>query len=361
MRLDSIRHRLLAIIVIFLISMTLLVILQIYSVNRLVGIQSHADLLSDLNIELLQLRRHEKDFLLRREISYTEDFVRRAAGFNEQLNELRDIQRQYGVEESLIDSVNQAFERYSNQFARLVALQRVIGLNENSGQQGRFRDAIHELEALLAGNDMDEMSVQLLQLRRHEKDFMLRQEMRYNEAHLETYVSLRRRLNSSNLDFQEPAINLLDDYRNGFADLVSANEEMGLDPDSGLRASFRTAAQTVETRLVEMNAVLTPLIADRQAVVRRSGLVIVVLTALSLSALLLHSFFSLRRAFSTLIMFFYRCKREYELLDERKIDFAEFKILAAVVNEMIQARKESERELKEANRRLAEYENTGHR
>lgn len=69
MRLDSIRHRLLAIIVIFLISMTLLVILQIYSVNRLVGIQSHADLLSDLNIELLQLRRHEKDFLLRREIS----------------------------------------------------------------------------------------------------------------------------------------------------------------------------------------------------------------------------------------------------------------------------------------------------
>lgn len=356
MRFDSIRHRLLAVTVVFLVSMCVLIVLQIYNVNRLVEIQRHADTLVSLNIELLQLRRHEKDFLLRRDLSYVDSFVSRAAEFTARLDELEAIQRQYDVSESLETGVADAFDRYSRQFARLVELQQTIGLDENSGHQGRFRDAIHQLESLFAANNMDDYSVQLLQLRRHEKDFMLRQDRLYSNEHLAAYQRLRDQLANSGLELSRLAVSLLDEYQEGFAALVAASEEMGLDASAGLRASFRDAAQTIEQRLVGMISELTPLIARRQTEVRRSGLVIVVITATALSALLMHSFFSLQRAFSTLIMFFYRCKREYVMLDERKISFAEFKALAAVVNEMIQARRESEQELREAQRRLLDYE-----
>ncbi|GAB3021123.1 hypothetical protein GCM10027098_15690 [Bowmanella dokdonensis] len=52
-------------------------------------------------------------------------------------------------------------------------------------------------------------------------------------------------------------------------------------------------------------------------------------------------------------MFFYRCKRDYcQRLDERKLGFAEFRSMACVANEMVEAHRQVEQQLKEANREL---------
>ena len=48
------------------------------------------------------------------------------------------------------------------------------GLDENSGLQGEFRAAAHELEGLFEELGRDDLTVKYLMLRRHEKDFMLR-------------------------------------------------------------------------------------------------------------------------------------------------------------------------------------------
>jgi len=356
MRLDSIRHRLLAIIVIFLLSMLLLVLNQIFNVNRLIDIQSHAESLASLESDLLQLRRHEKDFLLRQELQYVDEFNQRAEIFAARLNEVEQIHRQYRVPEALFQSAQSSFSAYRDRFADLVSLQVDIGLDEDSGQQGQFRDAVHRLEEISRAAARNQITIDVLQLRRLEKDFMLRRDMNYASEHERLYLDLRLRLAAS--DLPNPARALLDQYRAGFSELVQSYQAMGLTPDTGLQGEFREAAHSIEVALADVDEALSPLIEERQSNVRRSGLVILVLAALLLSSLLFRAFFNLQHAFTTLIMFFYRCKREFELLDERKIYFAEFKALASVVNEMIQARKEMEYELKETRERLSRYEDT---
>ena len=356
MRLNSIRHRLLAIVALFLLSMGLVIYTQVSNVNRLVEIQSHADGLALLNNELLQLRRHEKDFLLRRELIYVEAFNRQAIAFIDHLDKIQGIDTQYDLSDSMLENLERGFEDYRDKFINLAALQAEMGLDQSSGRQAAFLGAVHGLEVQLTNNELAMPILQLMQLRGYEKDFILQRDLDYERLHKQGYEILREDLLSLGEPIDDSHITLLDDYRAGFHLLVATSREIGLDAESGLQGEFRAAALGVEQRLAEMIAALTPLIAERQVKVRQNGVAIVVLTSLLLSGILLHSSLRLNRAFSTLIMYFYRCKRQFEMLDQREIYFTEFKTVAEVVNEMVQSKKNAEYDLQEAREQLAHYE-----
>ena len=70
---------------------------------------------------------------------------------------------------------------YATRFNNVVSAQRLIGLNENQGLQGKLRDAVHTVEKRLAEFDQPRLAVLMLMMRRHEKDFMLRGEEKYGE------------------------------------------------------------------------------------------------------------------------------------------------------------------------------------
>src|SRR5690606_8909758 len=90
----------------------------------------------------------------------------------------------------------------------------------------------------------------------------------------------------------------------------------------------------------------------REQQVKRNGLLIAGLTSLALIILLIRRFITFQRAFSDFVLFFYRCKREYQRMDEKKLGFAEFKARAAVANEMVEARRNMEVRLQHANEQL---------
>ncbi len=356
MQFDSIRHRLLGIAVLFLLSMGLMIYIQASNVNRLAQIHSHADTLTRLNADLLQLRRNEKDFLLRQELKYVDEFERQAVALRDRLQAIRGIDTEYQLDEKILQNLERGFADYRDTFGRLVALQQAIGLDETGGHQGRFHAAAHQLEQRLAAHGQDSLSLKLLQLRRYEKDFMLRHELQYEAFHARSYETLRGDLSAADTPFEADNLRLLDEYRSAFRQMVDTRLNMGLDAESGLQAEFSASAQAVELSLSDTITALAPLIAERQSRVRQSGMVIMVLTAVVLTAILLHSFLQLTRAFSTLIMFFYRCKRQFEMLDQRSVQFSEFRLLAEVVNEMVRAKQDAEFDLKEAQGQLAAYE-----
>ena len=80
------------------------------------------------------------------------------------------------------DLLSGLFKDYGRRFDDLVTLQQEIGLDRNSGHYDLLRKAAHELEAGLSELGNDRMLVQLLQLRRNEKDLMLRLDSQYAEA-----------------------------------------------------------------------------------------------------------------------------------------------------------------------------------
>lgn len=70
---------------------------------------------------------------------------------------------------------------YTTRFSNVAAAQKLIGLNENDGLQGKLRSAVHAVESKLKTFDQPRLAVLMLMMRRHEKDFMLRNDEKYGD------------------------------------------------------------------------------------------------------------------------------------------------------------------------------------
>ena len=138
--------------------------------------------LDKLEIDFLSARRNEKDFLLRLD----EKYVQRHAGTMEHLfaalDETETLLAQVdGMDEIAkeVDGLRTAITAYSEGFAALVANNRLLGLDEKSGLQGQLRQAVQSAEEVLKEINRPELTVKMLMMRRHEKDFIMRQNTKY--------------------------------------------------------------------------------------------------------------------------------------------------------------------------------------
>ena len=68
---------------------------------------------------------------------------------------------------------------YAIRFGSVASGQKNLGFNENEGLQGKLRDAVHKAEARLGEIDEPRLTVLMLMMRRHEKDYMLRGDENY--------------------------------------------------------------------------------------------------------------------------------------------------------------------------------------
>ena len=80
-----------------------------------------------------------------------------------------------------IEGVRFAVRGYEEVFLRLVELQTKVGLTENDGLTGALRRSVHEVEATLEAHRSLETAVLMLQMRRHEKDFFARHDVKYRD------------------------------------------------------------------------------------------------------------------------------------------------------------------------------------
>jgi methyl-accepting chemotaxis protein len=138
---------------------------------------------SSVLIDMLQARRSEKDFLIRRDEKYlktqnkgVEDAIRNLAAMNERLAGIGRADLAKKAEE-----VRTGLDTYAKTFGTLAELNIKLGLNQNSGLEGGLRGSVHAIETRLKDIDDARLSSAMLTLRRHEKDFLLRQDVRYRD------------------------------------------------------------------------------------------------------------------------------------------------------------------------------------
>ncbi|WP_158970990.1 hypothetical protein [Paraglaciecola sp. L3A3] len=348
----SIKTRLIVIMLVCIFGMSILAANQIYNTHRLIQLNNHSRLLLQLNNHLLQLRRHEKDFLLRKDSQYLDKFSQTAEQFKQAASQLQTFFDYSQKNTAMFIDAQQKFSNYTRLFKELVYLHKDIGLDENSGYQGEFRQSTHQLEEYLRVDNQTYLHLLLLQLRRHEKDFLLRKDMRYVQQEIDVYQAISAALKNANKSTQTQQ-KLLDNYQQKFLQLVKIQQTIGLDHNSGLQGEFRHQAHSIETKINLIDTNITNMIAEEEHKIERTSFVIMAATLTALIILLVKSFITLQKAFATFVMFFYRCKREYRHIDERKQGFAEFKYLAMIANEMIDARQEMENELKQAQQEIS--------
>jgi methyl-accepting chemotaxis protein len=164
-----------------------------------VALATHA---SAVESSMLQLRRNEKDFLLRRDMKYPEKLKANYATLQAEINKISQVGRQAGYLGIVrkADEMARYASAYYTDFQKVVDAWVRMGLDQNSGLQGEIQTAAHTLANILAGYDVDDLYRELLFLRRWEKDFVRTGMDRYEQRLLTTLENYKTLLEQSTLD-----------------------------------------------------------------------------------------------------------------------------------------------------------------
>lgn len=76
-------------------------------------------------------------------------------------------------------SLRPVISLYATRFQNVVAAQRNLGFSEDDGFQGKLRNDVHAVEQRLSELNETRLTILMLMMRRHEKDFILRGDDRY--------------------------------------------------------------------------------------------------------------------------------------------------------------------------------------
>ncbi len=222
-------------------------------VTNLVEIKSE---LKDLQIAMLQLRRNEKDFLLRKDVKYQKTFN---DTFKQALQLISGLEQRListDITETKLTTIKNSLQTYQQTFEQLITASIAQGLDKSSGFYGKLRDATHALETNIeAANDF-ESHTYLLTLRRHEKDFILRSDEKYLGRLLETSNKLKMRLSDANAE------QLLSTYVSEFEQFFAMSKKIGLDEKSGIRGNMRKTVKGAESELNKEIVILNQYISE---------------------------------------------------------------------------------------------------
>ncbi|MAL41229.1 methyl-accepting chemotaxis protein [Thalassospira sp.] len=187
----------------------------------------------EISRDFLHARRREKDFLLRLD----EKYVTQHAEVVERVSSgLATLEADPELAESAaeIAQIKEAFANYAAEFETIVALQREIGLDEEGGLLGRLRGSVHNVEEALAKYKADNLTVIMLMMRRHEKDFLARIDEKYVDRIDQRLAEFGPALAASDIPAAEKAniTKLMNSYVADFKALagkiLQRNAELGL-------------------------------------------------------------------------------------------------------------------------------------
>ncbi len=244
-----IRHKLLLSAAVSIGALVLMFALQQYSSSVQTELSIAIQKVVELDKEVLSMRKNEKDFFGRQDLKYVEIHQQEAQATAQLMQELAVIFKEYDLPEAPINSFNRDLASYRQLFAGVVKLQQEIGLDPKSGLYGELRSAVHNVESLVAEHNVPELMVLMLQLRRNEKDFMLRRDLSYLNKFDSNIERFNEALSASLLDYsvRSNIEQLMSKYQQSFKSLVAKEQQLGLDESKGMMGQLREAIFATES------------------------------------------------------------------------------------------------------------------
>jgi methyl-accepting chemotaxis protein len=248
-----IKYKLIANTAILVFAMILMLILLNYESSSLQSNITIAKNIGSIKASILELRRDEKDFLARKELKYSDKFNQNMKSAEEQISMLADDFLKVGLSVPELNSMKNILVEYQSQFNEVVSLQKKIGLDPKSGLYGELRKAVHNVEKLI-GNDNYQLLSEMLQLRRNEKDFMLRLNDKYVDKFEKNANAILLNVQNSNFSAskRQEVIALIKVYRAAFLNLVNSQRELGYDENIGVMGNMRAIVHKVDNKLVQL-------------------------------------------------------------------------------------------------------------
>lgn len=217
-----------------------------YQFGRIASLSDILLLKEQLSVDVLSLRKHEKDFLARKDTKYSDKFTNSIEQLRGGINDLKNSLNDEGLKSEEANALEGLVTEYSKLFQQLVKLQLEIGLDSKSGLYGSLRSAVHDVEMLAKNASEYEILYHMLMLRRNEKDFMLRRDAKYMGKFDANIIEFENALQSIQPLEQSQIQAGLSKYQTDFKLLFSKESELGLDSSSGLLGELRKTIHQTE-------------------------------------------------------------------------------------------------------------------
>lgn len=231
-------------------AMLVLLALLIFQNMQFTGLSVLNVEIAEVEQDVLVLRRHEKDFLMRKDMSYKEKFDKTMQQLNQHISVLEQDLTEHDIDTAALRSFSQQTKKYAEQFELLVSTAEKVGLTPETGLYGTLRTAARQLEAEFKQVNNDTLMVSLLQMRRAEKDFMLRSDLKYLDSFNAEFSRFKSLLDGQNASTE--LHNAADSYAEAYRSLVSGSQQMGLKHDEGIIGDMRKAVHATETSLTTL-------------------------------------------------------------------------------------------------------------
>ena len=232
-----------------------------------------------LETQILELRKHEKDFILRHDVAYHDKFKEVLQDIRSSSETFPKHMEHMGVSKehvALLRSVYPLIDTYANAFEDMVEISVANGLDQDSGLRGKLRGAVHEAEAMLDKMGQVSLSRDMLMLRRHEKDFMLRHDLKYRDRFEKAFDTFMQSdaLKSMDASSRQQVTALMKNYHDGFLQLVAGMEAEGLDENSGINGKMRNSIHQFEPIVVQIHNTMSKLIDQKKAALETEAMII---------------------------------------------------------------------------------------
>ena len=233
---------------VILVSMVGIFSIGQYTVRKVESFEQVKLTLGLVEIGMLKLRRNEKDFLARKKIKYIKKFNDNYLSLNIKVENLYRAATNAGLEVDLVTKTEQSIKQYQDILQQVFQLQRRIGLNHNDGLYRDLRVAVHTAEDKILKVNDQLLRADMLELRRHEKDFMLRLNSEYTDKFDRDIKLFFQHLDNSQQDAvtKQQLRFLMQQYQTSFMQLVDKQVLIGLNSNIGLLGDMRSSVHSAE-------------------------------------------------------------------------------------------------------------------
>lgn len=183
---------------------------------------------NELTIKFLSARRAEKDFLLRLE----EKYITRHQDIQEAIStSSANLSRAAEGDGAILDNVQKfenGFNLYAQKFSEVATLQSEMGLDQNSGLLGQLRKAVQEVEAITNTQNQKDLTILMLMMRRHEKDFLARNDEKYLQDMKKRYEEFKTTLRATDIpaESSQKIGTLMESYQKNFFQMAEKRKQL---------------------------------------------------------------------------------------------------------------------------------------
>ncbi|WP_318440147.1 methyl-accepting chemotaxis protein [Photobacterium leiognathi] len=270
----KIKHKLMG-----LSTISVIALVSVLSMSKLannhVEMMSHAvQDIGQLEVTLLNLRRNEKDFLMRQDLKYREKFKQNISLFDEQLAHLNQELSELDMTLPELEQLPVAMKNYQQEMMALINAYEALGLDTSQGQYHTFLTSSELMTQLVVEKNVN--AAALSHLIQTAKLFVLTGDPEYATLYQQSLTKMDPQLAA--------------DYGTEFTAFKQATDAVlaqrtiiGLRYNEGLRGQIRTQSRQVEQEFITMSEQLKQKISEeKQQVVTVTSVVVITIIALLL-------------------------------------------------------------------------------